>query len=64
MDARNDWGRTALHGAAGQKRHDTVALLIAEGADVKARNKSGETPLDLAWGDERMKALLRRHGAR
>lgn len=64
VDARNEWAWTPLHAAAGQHGHDVAELLIAHGADVNARSDSGQSPLDKAWADERMKALLRRHGAR
>jgi hypothetical protein len=42
------------------RAHETE-LLITKGADVKARDNDGETPLKIAKSDE-MKALLRTHG--
>ena len=39
---------TALHVAAWRARHDTVRLLIAQGADVNARDRDGRSPLMLA----------------
>jgi len=39
---------TALHVASWRAQHDTVAALIAHGAEVNARNGRGETPLMLA----------------
>lgn len=39
---------TALHAAAWLARHDTVALLIARGAPVDAKDDQGRTPLALA----------------
>ena len=46
------WGEapdsTALHVAAWRASHDTARLLIERGADVNARNKKGQTPLQLA----------------
>jgi len=39
---------TALHVAAWQSRTDLVRLLIERGADVKARDGKGRTPLVLA----------------
>jgi hypothetical protein len=42
---------------------NAAALLIAKGADVNAKDKKNETPLDEAW-DEEMTALLRKHGAK
>lgn len=39
---------TALHVAAWQSRPDLVQLLIERGADVKAQDAKGRTPLVLA----------------
>ncbi len=39
---------TALHVAAWRAGHDTARLLIERGADVNARNKKGQTPVQLA----------------
>ena len=41
-------GQTALHLAAQAGRKEAVALLIARGADTKAKDKSGDTPADVA----------------
>ena len=38
-------------------------LFLSKGAQVNARNKDGQTPLDVAKSDE-IKALLRRHGGK
>ncbi len=43
-------GRTALHGAASWGWNDAVAYLIAQGADVLAKDKNGLTPMDAAMG--------------
>jgi uncharacterized protein len=51
LDVRafNDSGNTALHGAI--NRGDAVVKFLAErGADLKAKNKAGLTPLDIALG--------------
>jgi ankyrin repeat protein len=46
------WGEapdsTALHVAAWRASHDTARLLIERGADVNARNRKGQTPMQLA----------------
>ena len=47
MDARDVDGCTPLHVAARAGRPDVVRLLIARGADVKAKGDGG-TPLDCA----------------
>jgi ankyrin repeat protein len=50
VNAATDKGETALHGAA-HRGADTIAkYLIDNGANLKARNKRGFTPLDLAMG--------------
>jgi ankyrin repeat protein len=49
VNAFNDAGQTALHGAVA--RGDLVVKFLAEhGADLTAKNKVGQTPLDLALG--------------
>jgi ankyrin repeat protein len=41
---------TALHLAVKESRREIVMMLIAAGADPKARNRDGLTPLELARG--------------
>ena len=67
-----------MHRAANGCHNEIVELLIAEGADVNAKTKRGETPLDLAiqtarhraslpFGDASQPetaALLRKHGGK
>jgi ankyrin repeat protein len=49
VDAFNNAGNTALHGAVG--RGDPVVKFLAErGATLTLKNKAGFTPLDLAMG--------------
>jgi uncharacterized protein len=49
VDAFNNAGNTALHGAVG--RGDAVVKFLAErGATLTLKNKAGFTPLDLAMG--------------
>jgi ankyrin repeat protein len=42
--------RTALHGAALKGFNSVVELLVANGADLYAKDANGRTPLDLAMG--------------
>ena len=50
VNAANDLGETALHGAA-QRGADTVVAFLAEhGATLDAKNRRGRTPLDEAIG--------------
>lgn len=49
---------TPLHRAAYRGQLERVQSLIADQADVNVRNKSGETPLDVAYGDEVVATLL------
>jgi len=60
-----DRGLTYLHVAASQGHIDVAKLLIARGADVKARGFDGRTPLhDAALGsNEKMVRLLLENGA-
>lgn len=65
-DAATWYGRTALHFAAEFFDPDIMALLIARGADVNARDNDGRTPLKVALDKGNTKAadLLRQHGGR
>jgi ankyrin repeat protein len=63
VNAVNQLGETALHGAA-KMAYPIVARLLAErGARLDVRNKKGETPLAIAGGDL-VKDLLRSLGAK
>ena len=70
VNAKDDWGMTPLHRAAGQGQKEIAELLIAEGADVNAKIEAGklkgQTPLDWAIDDNHTEtaALLRKHGGK
>lgn len=55
--ARNDWGGTPLHVAAIGGRREAARLLLARGADPRARDERGRTPADHAR-DPVLRALL------
>ena len=48
VNAANDTGRTALHGAAAIRSTELIELLAERGARVDAEDNEGRTPLDLA----------------
>lgn len=48
VNARNEAGRTALHGAVRRGHEEIVGILLEAGADRTLKNKKGETPLDKA----------------
>ena len=48
VDAKNNWGTTPLMEAASRGRPKTVGLLINRGAQVKAVDRAGNTPLHYA----------------
>ncbi len=49
--ARDEDGRTLLHGAAGAGNTAAIAALLAAGADPGAQTKDGRTLFDLIPGD-------------
>ena len=72
---RNHGGKTSaelsIHVAAEQGNNKAVKQHLAAGADVNAKNKHGETPLDIVahpWNPNKNKAetagLLRKHGGK
>ena len=52
VDSRTRKGATALHMAAQRGHADVVKLLLAKGADAGAKDRRGQTPLDLARSGE------------
>jgi ankyrin repeat protein len=50
VNAANDKGDTALHGAAASGRNEVVTFLVDKGAKLDVKDKQGRTPLDVAMG--------------
>jgi ankyrin repeat protein len=48
VNASNEAGNTALHGAASKAYNDVIKLLVEKGANLDVKNKRGQTPLTLA----------------
>jgi uncharacterized protein len=63
INAANNAGDTALHGAAAMRWPALVKLLAEKGAALDARNKRGRTPLGNASGSD-VEQLLRALGAK
>jgi ankyrin repeat protein len=63
VNAKNRYGRTALHHAGGK---EVAELLIAKGADVNTKDVDGKTPLDWAIINNNPETanLLRKHGGK
>jgi uncharacterized protein len=62
VNAANQAGDTALHGAAAKGYDAIVQLLVSKGASLEARNKRGRTPL--ATAKKNTADLLRKLGAK
>jgi len=60
INAVNDDGGTALHGAAFRGVNEIVQLFVDRGARLDVRNKEGFTPLMVANGDQRISCNLQR----
>ncbi len=50
LNAVNDKGQTALHGAAAIGADAVIQFLVEKGADVNAKDKLGQTPWSIATG--------------
>jgi uncharacterized protein len=50
VNAVNDEGDTALHGASFRGANDVVEYLVAHGAKMDVKNKDGRTPVNMAEG--------------
>jgi ankyrin repeat protein len=51
VEAKGDFGRTALHEAALRGHEAVVRLVLEKGADIKAKENDGSTPLNMAARD-------------
>ena len=51
-------GDTALHAAARLGRDPIITQLVEHGADLRAENRDGQTPLDLAMAEEHLDSTL------
>ena len=61
VNAKDKFGRTALHKAANKGNIEIVEMIIAKGADVNAKDIKGDTPLHAAaWkeNEDLMKLLV------
>jgi len=59
LNAPQKGGQTALHHAVARGSKPIVETLIQAGADPMLKDSMGRSPMDLANGDEPMKATLR-----
>jgi ankyrin repeat protein len=50
IDAKDEFGQTALHGAAYRGWNDLVVYLVERGADLSSADMDGHTPFDAAEG--------------
>jgi uncharacterized protein len=50
INAANDLGETAMHGAAQRGADKVIRFLAAKGANLEPKDKSGRTPMDEAIG--------------
>lgn len=53
INCTDDGGMTPLHLAAIEGYFEMVKILVQNGADIKLKNKNGDTPLHLAMGGNR-----------
>ena len=64
VDSRDRYERTPLHIAAGSHELDCARLLLDAGANPNTKAGNGDTPLDAAWSDDAIEALLLSRGAK
>jgi ankyrin repeat protein len=63
VNATNQQGDTALHGAAGQNYGSVATFLVQQGARLNLRNAAGKTALSAANG-ETVATVLRELGGK
>ena len=66
---KNYYNYTPLHGTTFNGHKEIAELLIANGADVNAKDDGGKTPLDqtmipLSLNKKKLSDLLRKHGGK
>ena len=63
VNAKDNYGRTALHWASRDDHLEIVKILLAHGADVNAKDNDGWTALHLASRDDHLEIskLLKDH---
>ena len=64
VNAVNEAGDTALHGAASKGYNAIVQLVAEKGAQLEVKNKRGRTPLASASAAKGTADLLRKLGAK
>ena len=69
VNVKNFYNYTPLHGATFNGHKEIAELLIANGADLNAKDDGGKTPLDqtmipLALNKKKLADLLRKHGGK
>jgi ankyrin repeat protein len=57
VNARDNYGETALHNYADNNAKKFMEILIAAGADINARSNSGNTPLHVAASSSSIQAV-------
>ena len=65
VNAQGEHRYTPLHNSVEQGKLEAVQFLVANGADLNARNSNGQTPLDLAGilDEDLIAAYLRQQGS-
>ena len=66
MNAKQRWGQTALMHAAREGHAAIVIYLLESGADVKLKDKNGDTALNIANDNDNLDVvtILKRAGAK
>jgi ankyrin repeat protein len=59
VNVQDNYGYMPLHEAARNEHLDIVKILLEKGADINARNKDDQTPLELEH-EEKIRSLLQK----